>query len=162
MNAPDDYNSDPPNGDMPDLGADLQRHYGHRIEVPQDIDDRMSAAIAEQWAPTTSRPIRWRRATAYSGVAAALLITAIWMNLPRRPAPAPQMVEARRAAPADIDGDGNVNILDAYQLARSLGSGRLPGPGSPGWHDVNDDGAMNRLDVDAVAYRAVRLEGSPG
>ena len=72
------------------------------------------------------------------------------------------MVEARRAAPADIDGDGRVNILDAYQLAKSLGAGRLAGPGAPGWHDVNDDGAMNRLDVDAVAYLAVRLEWSPG
>ena len=162
MNTPDDRNSDTPSRDLPDLGTDLLSLYGRRVEVPVDIDDRMRVAIAEQWTPMASHSTYWRRVLAVSGVAAALLLTVVWMNLPRQSALPPQLAESSLAEPADIDGDGQVNILDAYQLARSLGAQRIPESGEPGWHDVNGDGTMNRLDVDAVAYRAVRLEGSPG
>ena len=55
--------------------------------------------------------------------------------------------------PADIDGSGRVDILDAFALARHLKRGRLVEADL----DINQDGRLDRVDVDAVAMAAVRL-----
>ena len=67
--------------------------------------------------------------------------------------------EARPAAlavspsQADIDRNGEVNILDAFTLARHIESRQ---PLSQLW-DLNGDGLVDRRDVDTIAMAAVRL-----
>jgi len=62
-----------------------------------------------------------------------------------------QSVAAERRA--DLDGNGRVDILDAFRLARHVES---RGPAAGEW-DINNDGRVDRDDVDAVAFAAVRL-----
>jgi hypothetical protein len=54
---------------------------------------------------------------------------------------------------ADVDGNGTVNILDAFALARHVDAQR---PSEAKW-DLNADGLVDRRDVDTVALAAVRL-----
>jgi hypothetical protein len=66
----------------------------------------------------------------------------------------PRAVETGLQAPSgDMNGDGTVDILDAFRLAKLI-EVRDPGAAGP---DMNDDGEVNRLDVDAIARRAVAL-----
>lgn len=64
----------------------------------------------------------------------------------------------RTADPADVDGDGRVDMLDAFVLARGLANGRL----LPARHDLDGSGTVDARDVDAVAQRAVALERPGG
>lgn len=76
--------------------------------------------------------------------------------------PAPQMarrlakVADEAATPADIDGNGRVDILDAYVMARGLANASTDL--DPAW-DINADGTIDQRDIDAVAQSAVRLKG---
>ena len=54
----------------------------------------------------------------------------------------------------DIDGNGRVDILDAFKLARDIESAEKA---EMKW-DINGDGFVNRSDVDFVAFAAVRLD----
>lgn len=56
----------------------------------------------------------------------------------------------------DINGDGRIDILDAFALARTIESGETNKPGDQGW-DINQDGELNQLDVDLVALHVVKL-----
>jgi hypothetical protein len=77
----------------------------------------------------------------------------------RRPAPT-------RAAndPRDANGDGSVDVLDAFVIARRLDAidrGEAERSALPGGWDVNDDGAVNRGDVDALMAAVVRIASAP-
>jgi hypothetical protein len=54
----------------------------------------------------------------------------------------------------DINRDGHVDILDAFQLARQLQSGVEQARAL----DFNGDGLVDHSDADALATRAVSLE----
>lgn len=54
----------------------------------------------------------------------------------------------------DINHDGRVDILDAFQLARELQSGAKPAPGL----DLNGDGVVDQRDAALLAAHAVKLE----
>lgn len=58
-------------------------------------------------------------------------------------------------AKADVNGDGAIDILDAFKLARTL---EEKTPLAQGW-DLNSDGVVNRADVDEAARMAVSLGG---
>lgn len=58
----------------------------------------------------------------------------------------------------DINHDGRVDILDAFQLARELQSGTKPAPGL----DLNGDGVVDQRDAALLADHAVRLEKGGG
>ena len=60
--------------------------------------------------------------------------------------------DLRSLYPKDIDGNGTVDILDAYAMARLLESGE-----SGGHWDFNSDGQLNEDDVQLVAFDAVML-----
>ena len=57
-----------------------------------------------------------------------------------------------RGVGKDIDGDGRIDIRDAFMLARQIERGGR----RPAW-DFNGDGVVDRADVDLVAMAAVRL-----
>jgi hypothetical protein len=52
----------------------------------------------------------------------------------------------------DLNHDGRVDILDAFQLARELRAGKKPAV------DLNGDGVVDERDADVIATRAVSLE----
>jgi hypothetical protein len=54
----------------------------------------------------------------------------------------------------DLNHDGRVDILDAFQLARQLQTGQKPAAGL----DLNGDGVVDWRDVEVLATRAVHLE----
>lgn len=53
----------------------------------------------------------------------------------------------------DIDGNGQVDILDAFALARKLQAGAV----SAAVFDINGDGVIDQRDIDWIASRAVKL-----
>ncbi len=53
----------------------------------------------------------------------------------------------------DLNRDGQVDILDAFALAREIKTGGHPSPQS----DINGDGVIDDRDVSALAAKAVSL-----
>ncbi len=68
------------------------------------------------------------------------------------PAPAQRVARVSPAGPDDLNGDGRVDIVDAYLMARSLERGRS----ERAW-DSNRDGKVDRSEVDRIAFAAVSL-----
>jgi hypothetical protein len=56
-------------------------------------------------------------------------------------------------AQEDLNGDGKVDILDAFMLARKLQDAHVSDPHL----DVNGDGVFDQRDVEAIASHAVSL-----
>jgi hypothetical protein len=54
-----------------------------------------------------------------------------------------------------VNGDGRVNILDAFVLAKSLEAG---GDRDREW-DLSGDGRVDRVDVELIARAAVSVTG---
>ena len=94
-------------------------------------------------------------AAAAAGILLALGIARPWRYL-ATDEPHRYTRSAMRAA--DIDGNGTVDILDAFTLARHL---ETRSPTDPAW-DLNGDGLVDRADVDAAAAAAVAIDGSEG
>jgi hypothetical protein len=101
---------------------------------------------------------------------AAVVVVAIKAPFRQHAAPAPgaqaQSREAVTAPPAvaearpgDVDRNGTVNILDAFELAKKIESAQNRGPG---WEDVNGDGVLDKADVDRIAHMAVRVASDRG
>lgn len=86
-----------------------------------------------------------RLAAAAAGIAVFVLVGTL-VSRRTRPAPEPPRM------PADVDGNGTVDILDAFTLARRIEAQTPVGP----W-DLNRDGRVDRSDADVIAMRAVRL-----
>ena len=59
------------------------------------------------------------------------------------------------AGPGDINGDGYVDVLDAYLLQRRI---EAAGDLDAQW-DFTRDGRIDRADVNAIATVAVKLSG---
>ena len=58
------------------------------------------------------------------------------------------------ARPEDLNADGQVDMLDAFALARELQQGSTSRPQL----DLNGDGVVDERDVQALANRAVNME----
>jgi hypothetical protein len=54
----------------------------------------------------------------------------------------------------DLNRDGSVDILDAFQLAREIQSGAVPATIT----DLNNDGIVDRRDAEFIATQVVKLE----
>lgn len=124
---------------------DVRALYGTRVAVPPQVDEAVLARAQRRFARRrmVARAVRW----GVAGVAAAavlLVAVTMWPGL--------------RSVPAgreDIDGNGRVDILDAFTLARSI---EAPDGVKKEW-DLNGDGVVDRTDVDTVALAAVSLKG---
>lgn len=132
------------------------------VPVPEEIDRRILWTARKQALEVRRSARRPRRWTGGVAAAAAVLLAglATMLQLARDSNPAP--IDVAQTAPitgsadlamaTDVDGDGRVDILDAFALARAID--RRAGV------DVNGDGDIDDRDVDVVAQRAVALGGA--
>ncbi len=128
---------------------DLAALGGDPGAVPPEVDHAVIGRAREHFV--RRRRVRMALRLAKVGAAAAaVIVAAFWIAQSYDQARPQQQVAVRE----DIDGNGQVNILDAFVLARRL---ETAAPTQPGW-DVNDDGLIDKRDVDTVAYAAVSLQ----
>lgn len=134
------------------LSADLRVLHRHAAEIPGSVDQQMRIEIRRHFAKQTNRrALPWRIAP-WAGAVAALLGLAIWLNAPWR-------VQSRLAVLAqrqseDVDSNGRIDILDAFSLARAIDEGQTLDQSL----DLNHDGAIDRQDVNIIAFQAVSLD----
>ena len=136
----------------PKLVAALRRTQERPVFVLPSVDVTILRAARQRLAePTPSRRsgfwtwLRWPAIATVSILVCALAYQAARPLLRPRPS---------QYARADLNQDGRVDILDAFQVAREMQSGRTP----PNDYDVNGDGRVDDADVEYLAMRAVKLE----
>jgi hypothetical protein len=143
--------TDPADDDLPPRLRDaLARLDEPAVHVLPALDARiLSRAKADYARRTRFRPaLRW--ISAITAVAAAVAIAFIVQATLLHP--------AVHLAKGDINGNGRIDMLDAYVLAKRVASG---GKLDPAW-DVNGDGMVDQKDVDWIASAAVSIEPAPG
>src|SRR5579862_578557 len=133
----------------PKPGSRLGRALGGLRKTSVFISSAVDAAVLERARPHLAqmRAERSRRQrTQWLALAACVVIAAL----------VAQAVLHRggtQFAREDLNRDGKVDILDAFQLAREIKSGKAPATG-----DFNGDGKVDAADVEFLAKRAVSLE----
>jgi len=133
-----------------ELIRDLKALYDPSIEISDEIDRSVAAAAWSHFAGKRRRfpgYIRW-----VGAAAAAMLVTLLLV----KPEPGDLLDEADRIAltiAGDFDGSGQVDILDAFALAREFKEGERVGEQ---W-DLNGDGCVDDLDVRRVGMLAVAI-----
>jgi len=126
----------------PEIEARL-RYDAERIEVlvPSTVDKAVLSRAQERFAEI--RRVRSRaKAVWWMSAAACFVILALIAG---------SLIRAPRFERADVDQNGRVDILDAFALARRIQQG------TAGGFDLNQDGVVDKLDVDLVVAQAVRL-----
>jgi hypothetical protein len=137
------------------------------FEIPESVDQQILSAAREHLksqklaVSRSGRSLRyvWQvRATVTT--VAVMLLAAVWLATPQQPnagqnlATAPQQVaDSTLRSIDDVDGDGRVDILDAYALARYLAEGK----DLPPEQDRDRDGRVTRNDVELLAGSVVML-----
>jgi hypothetical protein len=138
------------------LTEDLQALFKPELSVPPEVDravmDRAGRHFAGREFIRTRRRFRWA-ALWKVAAAAAVVIFAFSLDLHNMPEQTARYSAIDRAAAADFDKNGRVDILDAFELARQIEST----DGAEANLDINGDGLVNRDDVDMVALAAVSL-----
>jgi predicted anti-sigma-YlaC factor YlaD len=126
--------------------SDLAVALGAAVPAVPDAVDRRILWLARKEAvairraePRPRAVVGWRVAAVAAGVVLAV-------GLLRTTAPGPR-------ASADVDGNGVVDVRDAFVIARALRAGAAP----PSRLDVNGDHVVDGADVDLVARAAVAL-----
>jgi hypothetical protein len=125
------------------LQRDLRRVLGAEVRIPESVHAALAAAARRR----RLRP-RWRRPVLLAA-ALLLLVPMAALLLPRGKPAAVQL------AREDFDGNGRVDVLDAYRLALALQRGESVPPA----FDLDGDGRVDARDVDRIAARAVRIRG---
>jgi hypothetical protein len=133
------------------LRRDLQGLFQPPGPVPSRVDDAILNQARRRLARPHPRIIRLRWAAGMVAAAAVVVLGVVLFNNPQSSRPV--LAEGR----ADVDGNGRVDILDAFRLARDI---EARGPADSRW-DLNGDGRVDREDVDLIAYAAVRLGPGP-
>ena len=138
--------------DIPEkLAGDLRGLFAHDVAVPGDVE-RAILGSARRSLVGRRRIIAIERLTA--GVAAAAAAAAaVYFLAVRNPEPISKGEPVVASLAADVDGNGRVDILDAFLLARRLEASE---PVSRAL-DLNGDGVVDEKDVDAIAQAAVKL-----
>jgi hypothetical protein len=136
------------------LQATLAEHAVRPVNVPRNRDDAvLSEAKRQLRRQIGSR--RWRTGMIWAAAAIAVIAMVVWSSV--HPGSTQPQFNGNTASagrnPADLDGDGRVDIFDAFMLARALRDGRAVAA----W-DVNRDGSVDARDVALVAQRAVQLD----
>ena len=135
--------------DLPDLSLEDALRGALRADVPPvpvAVDARMLSEAHRHAARLQRRQhARWLFALAVPMAAAAL---ALVVALPRSEPPPSAPADLSR----DLHADGELNILDAFALARAVERGEV----EPEW-DWNGDGRVDARDVETLARGAVSV-----
>jgi len=132
--------------------------------IPEQADIAVMAIIRERAAATKRPRDRILVYICRGAIAAAAMVVlglGLWLypglnQSGEKPAVAP--VEKTAIHEADIDGDGRVDVVDAYLLACKVKSGSQ----AKRW-DLNHDGSVDDRDVEVIAKLAVAVsEGGAG
>ena len=137
----------------PRLADDLVRLQRGRLpDVPPALDAEI---LREARAGYARRRRFWvaARTIGAAAAAAAAAVVAVVLYLDRKEAARPPVAGTQTVVRGDVDGNGRVDMLDAYLLAKQV-DGKS---GATAAVDLNGDGVTDRRDVDAVAAAAVRL-----
>jgi hypothetical protein len=130
---------------------DLGQLFGPGRKIPPEVDASILYKTGKHFSKVHRRRIvRWISSSA----AAAVLLFVVLLNVPHRSSYQPS-VKMSRVAAEDIDRSGRIDILDAFELAKDIKSGRKVSES----YDFNTDGMVDERDVDWLARAAVRLNG---
>ena len=132
------------------LVAALKEPPARRVFVPPAIDITVLRAARQHFTkPERSLVSFLRLRVLWPTVAAMCLIVALMLYVFMNPSGA-----KRDFAREDINHDGRIDIIDAFQLARETQPGSRPAATS----DLNHDGTVDHYDVELIAKQAVSLE----
>ena len=124
------------------LVAALKELPARRVFVPPTVDESVLRAARRHLEPPPRSQFGWLRSwLPWPALAAVCLIVIglVYFKSGRSKA---------ELAREDLNHDGQVDILDAFQLARDSRSGS----------DLNGDGVVDGRDADMIAAKAVRLD----
>jgi hypothetical protein len=162
----------------PKLLAALKQLPKEPVFVPQTIDEAIIKAAHQRLGYGDKKKSRWPRlvpwTVAVAGFAAAVLVAypyakhflgfggsgferstrAIRPGSENTGESAVPQSHGLAYVREDLNRDGEVNILDAFMLAKKLQSAPLSDPNL----DVNGDGVIDHRDVETIAAHAVSLE----
>ncbi len=141
----------------PKLSEDLNTLFKPHFSVPPEVDRAIMDQAHRHFVRRQRRSRLLRRAGSIAA-AAAVIIFAFSLNLTQKPGSSTSQSILVEAQAIDIDRNGRVDILDAFKLARHIESADRT---DKKW-DINEDGVVNRKDVDLVALAAVRLDKDKG
>jgi hypothetical protein len=145
MRNNEDSNQDAP----PRLVAALRRVSRKDVFVPPVVDRSILRAARRHLEPQPPAWFHWPRLLLVSAAVVLVLGIAVWIVQP---------VKSSGSIVEDVNGDGRVDILDAFALARCLKTS----PAACGKFDVNGDGILDQRDIDLLAAHAVRLDKQSG
>lgn len=122
--------------------------------VPPEID---RAILDKATIRIFGRKKRYRIIRRIGTVAAtaAVIILAFSLDLSKKPKTQAPATSLAQTVSFDIDQSGRVDILDAFKLARNIESNQT---GIERGLDMNNDGTIDRKDIDTVALAAVALD----
>jgi hypothetical protein len=135
------------NEHFPDHDA-LQRDLEQVLGVVPEPSEELRASVLDYAAPVSVRrgPRQWWHQSAAAGLAVAAVLTLLVL---RPDSPQSPMMQG------DINGDGHVDILDAWQLSRVLEGD----PGRQGVGDLDADGEITPGDLDRLMQQIVTVGG---
>ncbi len=135
----------------PELVSALKRSLKPAIFIPPVVDEAILHSARRQLARRKELGFRWPLILRWAAAMAALVVLlAILPQFLRKSGP----TTASRYSRGDVNHDGQVDILDAFALARELKAGAHPSRQL----DINGDGVVDERDVATLAARAVSLE----
>jgi len=132
----------------PRLVEALRQVAAQRIFVPPAIDQTILKAAERQLSHSRRRPaVRvWRWAAGLATASAMVVAIGLVTTQSRHSAPA--------FAVEDVNQDGQIDILDAFALARQV----KHGGSAEKKLDLNGDGIVDDKDIATIAAHAVKLE----
>jgi hypothetical protein len=136
----------------PGLIAALKRSQKSPIFIPPTVDEAILRSARRHLTGQSQRQFRWPLFFRWS-VATALAVAFLLVVAPRfarKSGLTPDAVFVR----GDLNHDGQVDILDAFALAREL---KLGMPRNLQL-DINGDGIVDERDLATLSARAVSLE----
>jgi hypothetical protein len=116
------------------------------VSVPPNVDSDVLETAKQHLRTQRIRRNRWFL-PGWAAAAAMITVLLVWSSAFHLHQRSPQQ-ENR----ADIDGNGVVDIFDAFALARMIEQKQARVD-----FDVNHDGLIDERDVSAIAQRAVQL-----
>jgi Dockerin type I domain len=132
----------------PKLAQALRSLQKESIFIPPQVDEVVLKSVQPHLAQIKKPKAVWNKTNRILAMAAAFVLAGfVTITLLNSRGSGP-----RNFAREDLNHDGRVDILDAFQLARELKSGKAQNL------DLNADGHTDASDVEVIARRSVNLE----